>query len=408
MENSPFKISVNFKKTFFVTIIFIFSTFVFAQEELEEAKKIIDPNESVSFVTEDEKGNQIIKQKLVWAFDEYAFKFEVFVEKKNRKGEYQEILKKETNDNSLEVSLTPGFYRYKIVVYNLLRQIDDEGEWIEFEVIEARQPRISSMSPKQIYLEEEQDGIYSLGGRYLNEKSEYIFYTKNNRTIKAELVESNSGGSSIKIKVKLRDLQPGQYKLKITNRGGLYTEEDDIKIQFKKPMDFDVYLGYVCPINTYDETLKNYMNANVWPISAMVGCTFIPFKTAVGYFGVGIASSFTRMSAKLDSYTIDGNMITSYLNFVYQLPIIRGKLVLDTHIGAGLAMINNLAFNFGNGLRSNPALNSVAFSCDVGLGMQYYFTKRFYSEIRVGTSLSFFKDMMTNLVTPSVLAGWQF
>ena len=111
------------------------------------------------YITEDEKGNQTIMQTFSWEQDENVFKYE-FIMEHLVKGNWVEIEHQELTENKIDLSLAAGSYRYKILLYNYLGFLETETDWIEAEIIKAYQPKISSVSPQNLYLEEIQDGIF--------------------------------------------------------------------------------------------------------------------------------------------------------------------------------------------------------------------------------------------------------
>lgn len=399
MANKSFSFTL---KTLFIFLLLIFNF------GLGFAQNLQDENESSSFVTEDEFGNQIIVQKLVWQADEYALSFLVEVQKQTDDGNFEQIASFETEQNFCELSLGYGTYRYKIAVYNFLRQLEYEGEWIKFEIVRAWDPEITNISPKTIYLEENFDGIFSFTGKNLLADSEYQMIPANNEPFLGDLIESDSKDTKVDVQFPIEKLVPGNYSFRVTNMGGLHTEQGLVNIQFKKLYDFDVYGGYTCLINTFDKTLKTLMNGSIWPISAMAGITVIPFKQTYGYFGFGLVGTYTQQQNQQQNYLITGNFFTGHLNFVFQKPIIRGRLVLDLHCGAGINLMHNYIFHFPNGIKSNPPFTSLGISLDAGAGLQVYITKRLYTELRVSTTLAMFNDMDVNMIMPAILIGWQF
>lgn len=365
-------------------------------------------DESASFVGADEKGGQFITQKLVWDKTDGIYFFDVHVEQKTGEDLYVPVFGDKTENNFIELNLPPGWYRYKIAVYNLLRKLETESDWIAFEVIKAVQPELSNVTPKTIYLEEKNDGIYDIDGKNLLEGAEFILHIPGKKTrLTGTVVSSDERGRNAKIQFNLKELDVGRYTFKVTNHGGLYAEEEDIIVRFKKRIDFDVFAGYTCAVITADDTFKEYMSSSVWPFSAVAGCTFIPFKSLAGYFGIGVVGTYTRMSADFPGYTIDGNLLTSHLNFVYQLPIIKKRLVFEVHGGPGIVALNNYVFHFQQGVESDP-LNSTAYSFDAGINLQLYVTKRLYTEVRCDYVMSLFSDMSLSLLLPAVTVGWQF
>jgi len=73
-------------------------------------------------------------QRLVWVSDEYAFRYEVVIERDEGKG-YHEFKREFTTSSMLVISLPLGNYRYCIIPYDFLDQSGEASEWITLNVI---------------------------------------------------------------------------------------------------------------------------------------------------------------------------------------------------------------------------------------------------------------------------------
>jgi len=72
-------------------------------------------------------------QRLSWTVDRYAMRYEVIIEKEQG-GRYYSSLQAFTEANFVEVSLSPGKYRFQVVPHDYLDQPITVTEWVEFEV----------------------------------------------------------------------------------------------------------------------------------------------------------------------------------------------------------------------------------------------------------------------------------
>ena len=216
----------------------------------------------------------------------------------------------------------------------------------------------------------------------------------------------------------MKDLDVGVYDFFAEDASGLKSETNNsnFTVKFKKKVDFDLSAGYVLPVILFDDTINQYMGSNLWPLSGTVKMSFMPFKRSFGYFGVGLAGTFSRLFAEFPQYKIDGNLITAHLNFVYQLPIRfriknseqrRHAFSLELHGGVGATFFNDIVFHFPHDINSKP-LNSINLSFDVGGAVQVYITSRLYAEVGVDFVMAFMSDMQFGVLHPSVCIGWQF
>ena len=380
-------------------------------------------------------------QRFAWDEEapEFVLKYEVIVEARDDKGGgYAEVRRMFTQENSVRPDplLPMGAYRFKIVTYNLLGLPSAESDWTAFTVIKAFQPEIRNVSVQAnrtstIYLDEYNDGVLSVGGRNLflpepaaeDAPSTSYLLVKDGRKggarLSPEILEHAESGRSLLLAFDMDALDVGTYHLVATDASGLSTPADgrnQISVKFKKPSDLDVSVGYVLPVVMFDGTIRTYMGSSVWPLSAMARISFLPFKHRSGYFGLGLTGTYTRMSHAGAAYSVDGNLVTAHVNFVYQRPFkrraaagggFRRFLLLEAHGGAGGTYFCNYAFHFPHDVSTEP-LNSINASFDVGGAVQLYFTNRFYAEACMDVSVAVVPDISFGLFLPSVSVGWQF
>ncbi|MBP3606839.1 MAG: hypothetical protein J6J11_00800 [Treponema sp.] len=382
-------------------------------------------------------------QLLEWIEEDSDFVqyYEVIIERCNEKtGEYLEVNKLKTEDNTPSVKiqplLSPGSYRYKVITFDLIGLPSVESDWMKFSIYRAFKPEINDISSKvngsaTLYLEEINDGAFSISGKNLFDLqkkdtdisfSSYLLVNQNQkkqRKIYPSLLDVANKNRKIEVQFDMKDLDVGSYDFLAIDASGLKSEvsnDSKITVKFKKRVDFDVSAGYLCPIILFDNTINHYMGANIWPVSATARASFMPFKHNFGYLGIGVVGTYTRMFSDTSVYSIDGNLITAHLNFIYQLPVRfkipnenkrKHALTLELHGGFGTTYFNNIAFHFAHNIDSEP-LNSINLSFDVGIALQLYVTNRLYTELCTDFVMAFMSDMQFGVLHPSVSIGWQF
>ena len=90
-------------------------------------------------------------QLLRWSGGEYAFSFEVIIEKEEN-GEYLNVVREFTKIFFFEVTLPLGNYRYQVIPYDYLDQPGQASEWAYFEVRPTpEQKPIKYQQPFNIY-----------------------------------------------------------------------------------------------------------------------------------------------------------------------------------------------------------------------------------------------------------------
>ena len=439
---------MDYRKILLLLITFInFSLFpIFATEENQNLSDSNLQPEEEAFEEESAEEEISVEEKwqiLEWYEEnpEFVSYYEVLIEKYDEKSEtYTEINKLKTEDNStsikVEPQLQPGMYRFKVITYDLIGFGTVESDWETFSIYKAYRPQINDISSKvngssTLYLEEINDGIFSVSGKNLfdMQKKEsdlfftnYILQNQNNKkqsSFVPKILNVDDNNRKLEIQFDMKTLDVGTYNFIATDASGLKSESknnSEITVKFRKRMDFDLSAGYLLPVILFDDTINHYMGSNIWPLSGTVKMSFMPFKRSFGYFGVGLAGTYSRLFAEFPQYKIDGNLITAHLNFVYQLPIRfriknseqrRHALTLEVHGGVGATFFNDVQFHFPHNIDSEK-LNSINLSFDVGGAVQVYITSRLYAEVGVDFVMAFVKDMQFGVLHPSVCIGWQF
>ena len=407
-----------------------------AQENAEHAS---DESET----TEENTSPDAAWQYLEWTEDypEYVLKYEVVIEeKKNEKSDWTEINRLMTKDNTTRVQitplLTPGLYRYKVITYDLIGIPEIESDWCEFNIYRAYVPQIRSVEAavthsSTIYLDEINDGIFTVTGRNLFELQEgsgdlsftnyHILNAKKNSEtlIEPYILEFSDNNRKLKVQFDMNELDTGTYYFAATDASGLESEngKDNLfTVKFRKAVDFDVAAGYSCPVIIFSEKMKEYLNTSTLPLSVTGKISLMPFKRRFGYLGLGADITYSRLLTKTEGYDLDGNYMTAHGLFIYQLPIrikskneekLRHVATFELHGGAGVAMFNNTVFHFPHDINSEP-LNSLDICVTAGLSGQVYFTNRLYGEIGADFTMPFLGNLLFGYIRPVACAGWQF
>ena len=383
-------------------------------------------------------------QYLEWIedFPEYVQKYEVVIEeKKNDNAEWTEINRLFTEDNSTRVQiqplLTPGLYRYKVITYDLIGIPELESDWFELNIYRAYIPQVRCIEAgvthsSTIYLDEINDGLFTVTGRNLFELQEgptdtsFTVYEvvnakrKNVEPIIPNILEFSDNNRHLRIQLNMEELDTGTYYFTAIDASGLRNEngrDNTLTVKFRKAVDFDIAAGYTCPVIVIGDKMKEYLNTTVLPLSANAKISLMPFKRRFGYLGIGVDASYSRLLTKTEGYDLDGNYMCGNALFIYQLPIrikskkddtkLRHIATLELHGGAGVSMFNNTVFHFPHDINSEP-LNSLDFCAMAGASAQVYFTNRLYAEVGADFVMPFMQNLPMGYVKPVAAVGWQF
>lgn len=366
----------------------------------------IAPAQSYNIKT-DADGEQYIEQTLSWPKVEHIREYEIILEKKDETGQYFTLQQIKTSDNFLTVRLESGQYRYSVIIYNLLGKKAYQTPFTEFNILKALKPQINSVSPTLIYLDEPHDGTFSVKGLNLLPESVFILMRLANKEQLSPLsYQPDERHRNADIIFDEQMFDTGDYVLKVTNPGG-FTSEIPLLIKFIKWYDLTISAGYSPLFILADETILTYFNTRMSFIGGDFRITFIPLKRRFGYVGVSANLLYHRMAARMNTFNINMNILQTYINAVYQYPIIKGRLVIDIHGGAGFVFMQNLTFIYPHDIVSDP-FTSFYFAANVGFSLQVYMWKRLYLEVKADYTYMPMKDMFLMTVQPSITLGWQF
>lgn len=412
-SNSFNNIKKKLLKIILTSLVLITTFNAFGQDESlsfavdEKAKEQSAKEGQNYFIRETDDGRQFF-QKLEWESVGEVLSYQVSVEGRNRKGEWVQIDSQETQDTFIEVSLAAGTYRYKIVVINLLGRLEYESEWYEFEIIKAIQPKVYGVSPSIIYLEDENDGKYVVNVNNIQENA--VVQLVSERSGRATLpikYELSEDGKKIIFALDLSRINATEYRVRVMNPGGLYELSDKTIIRYKKLFDFDLSAGYMPGIVIRDETMQKYFGTSFLGLGLGAKFEAMLIKQPWGYFGLSLNAAYYGVERKESGYTLSGNILVSNIDLVYQKVLIKKRLVLDAHLGAGVLTVFGTKFKFSNNIKS-PNLASLNMCMNAGLSMQVYLWSRLYVEAGCDYVMPFMADMAMDLVQPELSVGWQF
>lgn len=428
-----------------VMILSLASPFMFAKknkksgvksslsEKQAQEKSAENNGEGNGEESEEENGSAEASWQLLEWEDEtqrLTLRYEVIIAQRDKRGSFNEILHLETKDNTpqikIEPALEPGFYRYKVISYNLFNVAKAESDWEDFTIYKAYKPRVTGTTVSvnvnsNIYLDYDNDGIIAFEGRNLFMPaetpddisfSEYVLQEDKGRKIyPAEILEHADNNRKIQFRFNMEDLDVGKYHLLVRDASGLTNDADSgnlLTVRFKKWMDLNLSAGYTCPVILFDDTFDTYFGKKIFPLSATTRITWFPYKRRWGNLGVGISAAYTIMSAQMDGYKIKSNLGMAHLYFAYSHPFFNKRLSLEAHVGAGVTALLGYQFEFDHNIKSEPQ-SSLNPSFMAGVAAQVFVYKHLFVEIGADFVMYFIPgDMTFGALYPVAGVGWQF
>ncbi|QTQ11453.1 hypothetical protein HRI96_04110 [Treponema parvum] len=363
-------------------------------------------NKKHYFIREEETG-EVLYQRLSWDAIADIFGFEFILEHKDGPGVWREIDKKIVHDNFVDVSLSPGSYRYKVTVINLLEQREATSAYRNFDILIAYQPAVENVTPHLIYLDEFFDGRLTVTGVNFLEDTVF-FLEKGGGTIELKPEEISKDGKRARFELNTGRLQPGSYVFVAQDRSGLTGKSEDVLFRFQKPVDAYVSLGYAFTGFTGESVFKEYYNRTAAPLGGVFRLTVLPIKRTYGNFGFNLNYSAAMLHNEHDGYVIDGTLMLSHLNAAYVYPIVKRRLNLGFYAGGGAVFLMKSKFSFDGGSAQSPEYWYWGFDVDAGTALQAFVHKKMYMEFNVDHFFVFRKGFPKYMFQPQLSVGWMF
>jgi hypothetical protein len=386
--------------------VFIFLFFfpplcgIFAQETLSGG--------STYFIRQADEG-AVIVQRLVWPGDEDDFRCEAVIEKREEtpEGRFIEVYRESTQQNFIEISLGPGNYRYRLLVYNLLNQLEYTSNWAPFKILPAYQPKILRLSPDGFYLEEYRAREIVLEGRNLREDSRVFLKPLRDRDepVVPRRVIIEASGESARLVFDSGDLVSGSYVVYIQNPGGL-EDSKPFFIDLGKPFGVNIAAGYspLLPLYGY---LFDIFDDSFYPPGFDIRVSCILVKETWGYLGLEAVPYVNFLQAQKNGKDIDTRLSGIQINGLYKRWIETGRTSVNFRLGMGPAARGDFTYN--SGATKNEASFTWMFALDTGVSFQWYIYSAAFVELGLDYERLLSKDSPEpGFLRPFAEIGWRF
>jgi hypothetical protein len=304
-------------------------------------------------------------QRLTWVGDEYALRYEIIIEKEEG-GNYLNVLREFTSGFFIEVSLSPGKYRYHVIPHDFLDQPVPVTEWMDFEI-------------RHGVTQDESD-------RLIPGEHEIIMVQPGNPESRRE----------IKLPIHERAIPETAIPDEPESKQKIITIiETNTVIEYQN--QFDLYLGFawIPLLPLYGE--NDFFGENLSLYGADMRLGIVSAKRNFLNFGVEGAFSWRvfQKSSKnepVHSLTLDCNILT-------QSRFPGGRTALNTRLGAGVSMLPD----------TYPVSAIGQYSIHTNLGVSFLWLplKHLYLEAAAEYSQFFTADYF-GFIRPSVGVGYRF
>jgi hypothetical protein len=188
------------------------------------------PGESNFFIDSESR----FIQRFSWRGSDYALQYEAIIEKEED-GEYVEALNKFSDYPFIEVSLSPGKYRLRVIPYDFRNMPGESTAWRALEIRPALRPLLFSFTPPVFYLEKDMELTLNIFGTEFSPNAEMCLRRSDGELIVPDEKEINLNGNHAWLRFNHDQLDEGIYEIHIRNPGGLEVNVDGLIVALFEP-----------------------------------------------------------------------------------------------------------------------------------------------------------------------------
>jgi hypothetical protein len=368
-----------------------------------------------------------IIQRISWEKEDDVLKYELTIEKKEGDG-FIPAFSVSGEETSVEFSLAPGEYRYRVLVYDMLGRLRPIPEWSQLTVFPALQPEIASINPPVLnvsgsdtFIEVRGENlsqnaeVYVTAAETGNESLEYLLSRSSSLDKKSYRIDSSE--TSIRLELSDIPLEKGFYDIVIRNPGGLsavwrnYNVVDGTEpvisaggnraVKSMAGVETTTGAAYALLIPA-QRSLEGFTGQNFLPIglSARAG---VNIWGKYGAFGFELAAYWHDLKGRSDPYTaiIDGHFTNIQMSILYQIRVLDQKLGISAKVGGGISYFFDLQFSeaYSNEYRPNESLKPIG-ACSLSFSL--FLSRRFSIDAAAEYIYIFSTEEMISYIRPLV------
>jgi hypothetical protein len=351
-----------------------------------------------------EEGDRFI-QTLRWEEQENVLYYEGEIEKQAG-ALWEGVLTRKTEASFLEVSLSPGLYRFRVRAYDFLERPGPAADWIQFEILPAKKPELVRFSPTMFYLDEDPTWVINLFGGNLTGGIEVFLKGTRGDIIQPDTIRVDPSESEVRLTFSYERLNTGSYTIHVINPGGLTEELQTFRIAFRKPVDINVSAGYrpLVPLYGY---INELLESGFFPAGAFGRLGFVPFKQRWGYIGFELEPSWNYFLAEGKDFNVQAHIVGAAVCGVYQYWFSNRAMAFNFRIGGGIYPVLDYHFTFDKG-KTTP-ITILLPAITAGVSFQWLIQKPFFVE--AGLDFTHFftvDDPSPGYLRPFAGLGWRF
>lgn len=322
---------------------------------------------------------------------------------------WEPVVKERTIELSLEISLPPGQYRYRILSYNVLGRVAAASEWVGLRVFAAKRPVVESLSPDTYYFDIPSKAVeITITGSDLVEEAGIYLAAKTGeaRRMTPLSVSYSADETGIRAVFPTAELALVPYELVVTNPGGLQTRAD-FTAAFSRKTDMYVSLGYSPMLPLYGYIFDSF-SKSFYPAGFYGRAGAVPFKRLWGFLGAEFTPQLMLMKTEGDNYTVTGYMPIFTVNGLYQYWFGNYTAAVNVRPGGGLVMITGIQYEHNDGSASEK-VNILLPFVSAGVSVQWTIWRDLFMEAGAEYVQAFSKiGPVPGFVRVNIGAGWRW
>ena len=352
-------------------------------------------------------------QRFSWPKDENASQYELIIERRekggfgaaaDKEGDYTQAFRVITEEASTEFSLPPGDYRYRVIVYNLLRQGEYTSPLVDFVILPALQPELSGFSPRRFDLKQGGDVELVLEGRNLLPESE-IHLERRGQSFPPRTYRPDPSGERAVLIYDAPDLSRGSYTIRIKNPGGMEASLQGFRADSSSSFYFQILPAYT-PVVPFQGYIFEAFDNPFYPLGAGIRAAWFPLKGSWGSLGAEAVFGWDYLKDRRNSADVTAHFGELGLNALYQRNL-NHFLAVNVRAGGGFSGILNLVFD--HGIVQSDTYNTISPMADLGLSLEWIIYQSLYAELGAEGFFVFSKDTPRSLyLKPFAGVGWRF
>jgi hypothetical protein len=325
-------------------------------------------------------------QLLSWFPDEFAFRYEVTVEKQNTTGNFHMVFNGFTENDHIEISLPSGPYRYRVRAYDFMDTPSENPDWLYFDIITALNPEITGFSPDVLYLTKRSNLTLKITGKNIQVGADVRLRplkdeNSENESIGKDLIPLTfrpvSSGEQGELYFEAPQLRPGNYEIYIQNPGGLFAAKETFKIIPAK-IDKDLSVGYAPIISAYGDTRK-LSDIPFFPAGITGHFSIFPFQGQFDFIGISAVPAW--------NYASSNHIISVNVYAVFQKTFMEQTMAVNVKLGGGIfAMVPQKAKSNASAISAGLLVPDLS----VGTSFLWFFHKPFFAEAAFEYTHSFY------------------